>query len=278
MTMRFKTVSVACTLAVALLGVASVASAEELTMVGSTTVGPIAKAFADYYMQKNPGVNVTVSESGSGDGAKALVNGTCNIANMSRFMKDTEYQACIEKQVIPVATIIALDGLAVILHPSNPVTGLKIEQIRDIYMGKITNWNEIGGPDSKIVVISRDTNSGTYETFEGKIMNKEKMAESVETVGSNGAMKGRVGTTEAAIGYVGIGFIDETVKSIKVNDIEPTAETVKSGEYPVSRPLFMFTNGVPAMGTNLWKLTTLHLTQDGQKMVEEKGFIPVTNY
>ncbi len=147
------------------IGVASAADEAKLVLDGSTTVGPIAKAFAEYYMAKNKGVNVTVNESGSGNGAKGIINSTCDIANMSRFMKEKEFKAAAEKGVMPVAHVVAMDGLPVLVHPSNPVKQLTVEQVRDIYMGKTTNWKQVGGPDKEIVVISRDTNSGTYETF-----------------------------------------------------------------------------------------------------------------
>jgi len=147
---------------------------------GSTTVGPIAKAFAEYYMSMHTDVNVTISESGSGNGAKSLINGVCDIADMSRFMKLNEYKAAIEKGVTPVAHVVAMDGIAIIVHPSNPVGKLTVEQVRDIYMGKITSWKQIGGSDVAIVMISRDTNSGTYESFEKLVMKKEKIAENAE--------------------------------------------------------------------------------------------------
>ena len=143
----------------------------KIVIDGSTTVGPIAKAFAEYYMAKNKGINITVSESGSGNGAKSLINGTCQIADMSRFMKPKEFKAAANNGIMPVAHVVALDGLPILVHPSNPIKGLTIEQIRDIYLGKIKNWKEIGGPNLKIVKISRDTNSGTYETFEKLVMN-----------------------------------------------------------------------------------------------------------
>lgn len=251
---------------------------EKLVLDGSTTVGPIAKAFAQYYMSQNPNVNITVSESGSGNGAKGILNGTCDIGNMSRFMKEKEFAACAEKGVMPVAHVVALDGLPIIVHPSNPVSNLTIEQIRDIYTGKINNWKDVGGPNRKIIKISRDTNSGTYETFEKLVMKKEKIADDAEYVGSNGAVRQRVQSTPAAIGYAGIGFLDDTIKAVTVNGVMPSAKTVQSGVYPIARPLFMFTNGYPKLGTELFKFVTLYLTREGQDLIEEIGFIPVTDY
>ena len=251
---------------------------EKIVIDGSTTVGPIAKAFAEYYMGKNKGVNVTVSESGSGNGAKSLINGTCQIADMSRFMKEKEFKAAANNGIMPVAHVVALDGLPILVHPSNPIKGLTIEQIRDIYLGKIKNWKDVGGPNLKIVKISRDTNSGTYETFEKLVMNKEKLAKDVEYVGSNGAARQRVQKTKGAISYAGLGFVDKTVKALEINGIYPSQETITSGVYPIARPLFMFTDGYPKLGTELYKFITIYLTEDGQEIVESIGFIPVTSY
>ncbi len=260
----------------ALVGVAS--AQNKISIDGSTTVGPIAKAFAEYYMAAHPEVNISVSESGSGNGAKGLLNGTCDVADMSRPMKDTEFKACADKGIQPVAHVVALDGLPILVHPSNPVQDLTVEQVRKIYLGEITNWKEVGGPDQKIVTISRETNSGTYETFEGMVMDSKKIREDCEYVGSNGAIRARVQTTPAAIGYAGLGFVDKTVKALKVNGIYPAAETVQSGEYPIARPLFMYTNGYPALGSPLYQFVTIHLSEDGQEMVEDIGFVPVTAY
>ena len=176
------------------------AGENSIVIDGSTTVGPIAKAFAEYYMQQHPEVNITVSESGSGNGAKSLINGVCDVADMSRFMKDNEFSAAVSKGVTPVAHVVAIDGIAIVVHPANPISGLTVDQVRDIYMGKITNWKQVGGPNKTIISISRDTNSGTYETFEKLVMRKEKIAASVEYVGSNGAIRSRVQSTPAAVG------------------------------------------------------------------------------
>jgi len=258
---------------------ASIASAaDKIVIDGSTTVGPIAKAFTEYFMAANPDVNITVSESGSGNGAKSLVNGTCDVAAMSRPMKENEFKAAADKGIQPIAHVIALDGLPILVHPSNPVQDLTVEQVRKIYLGEIKNWKEVGGPDKAIVSISRDTNSGTYETFAKLVMSKQKIHKDCEYVGSNGAIRQRVQSTPAAIGYAGLGFVDKTVKALKVNGIYPSAETVQTGEYPVARPLFMYTNKYPKLGGTLYQFMTIHLTEDGQEMVEEIGFVPVTAY
>ncbi len=259
---------------------------DKLVLDGSTTVGPIAKAFAEYYMEQNPGVNVTVSESGSGNGAKSLINGVCDIANLSRFMKEKEFVAAVENGVLPVAHVVAMDGLPVLVHPSNPVSALSVDQVRAIFAGQIKNWKEVGGPDREIVVVSRDTNSGTYETFHTLVMqhkvNGEKVTEKIgqgaEYVGSNGAVRQRVQSTPAAIGFAGLGFVDSTVKALTINGVYPDADTVSSGKYAIARPLFMFTNGYPKLGSHTHAFVTLHLSPKGQEIIEDIGFVPVTQY
>jgi phosphate transport system substrate-binding protein len=251
---------------------------KKIVLDGSTTVGPIAKAFAEYYMSLNKGVNITVSESGSGNGAKSLINGACDIANMSRFMKGKEFKAAAEKGIMPVAHVVALDGIAMVVHPSNPVKDITVAQVRDIYMGKITSWKQLGGPDRAIVMISRDTNSGTFETFNKLVMKKTKIVDGCEYVGSNGAIRGRVQSTPTALGYVGLGFLDRTVKGLKVNGIYPSNKTISAGTYPIARPLFMFTNGYPKMGSGVYQFITIYLTKKGQEIVKRIGFVPCTSY
>jgi len=257
------------------------AKKENIVLEGSTTVLPIAEAFAEYFMKHNPTVNVTVNGGGSGEGAKSLLRGTCSIGNMSRFMKDKEFKACVDKRVIPVAHVVAFDGIAIIVNKCNPVKNLTTKQICDIYAGKIKNWKEVGGPDLKIVLITRDSNSGTLDTFKHLVMKqggvKHKIVASANTQGSNAAVNTRVRSTKGAIGYVGLGYL-KGVKALGVNGIVPTAGTVKNGAYPIARPLYMFTNGYPKMGTTLFRFINIYLSEDGQEILESKGFIPVTDY
>jgi phosphate transport system substrate-binding protein len=249
----------------------------KIVIDGSTTVGPIAKAFAEYYGKKNPGIDISVSESGSGNGAKSLISGTCDIADMSRFMKEKEFQTAVSKGIFPVAHVVALDGIAVVVHRSNPLKGLTMDQVRKIYNGSVRNWKEVGGPDKEIVVIGRDTNSGTYETFEKLVLKGDDVAGHVETSNSNGHTRQRVTSTPAAIGYVGLGYI-EGVKPLEMNGIMPNKASIVSGKYPIARPLYMFTNGYPEMGSHLYSFITLHLSKDGQRIIEAIGFIPLTSY
>jgi phosphate transport system substrate-binding protein len=256
----------------------NVIAQEKLHIEGSTTVGPIADGFAEVFKQMYPDVAITVNKSGSGTGATALIDGRCDVATMSRFMKDTEFADAVTKKVFPVAHAIAMDGVCVIVHPSNSIEALTTEQVRNIYTGKIKNWKELGGPDTPIVVISRDTESGTYETFESFVMNKEKMAPAVEMVSTNPQMFARVQSTRGAIGYVGFGFVETGVKAVTLNGIKPSVQTILSGQFPVSRPLYMFTNGYPKTGSMIHKFVTFYLTEKGQEVIEDKGFVALTNY
>lgn len=257
-------------------GVMAANAEEKLVMDGSTTVGPIAKAFAEYYMRENPGVNISVSESGSGNGAKSLLDGNCDIADLSRDLKDSEKKAMEAEGIKPCKHVVAFDALPVIVHPSNRVKGLTIDQARDIFTGKITNWKDVGGSDRKIVVISRDTSSGTYETFNHLVMGKDaKISRTAEYAGSNGGVRQRVQMTKGAIGYTGLGFLDRTIKALKINGIMPCAENVLNKTYPLARELYMFTPGEPKKGSLAEKFLALINKEKGREIVEEIGFVPV---
>lgn len=246
-------------------------AAGKIVMDGSTTVGPIAKSFAAYFT-KTTGTEVIVSESGSGNGAKSIINGTCDIANMSRAMKDKEFAAAKSKGVDPVEHVVALDGIAIVVHPGNRVQNLTTDQIRDLYSGKITNWNKVGGPTAPVVMIQRESNSGTQDSFRSLVMGKATpISKRSETQASNGAVKNRVATTPNAIGFIGLGFVDPSVKAVSVNGVKPSAETVRSGSYPVARPLFMYTNGQPQGVVK--QFIDLKETPEGQRMIGELGFV-----
>jgi phosphate transport system substrate-binding protein len=271
-----KTIIVALT--VLALTLSAKAADKALQIEGSTTVGPIADAFTEAFNKTYPDIKITVTKNGSGNGAAALVDKRCDIAMMSRFMKQEEFTSAVDKGVMPVAHTIAMDGICVIVHPSNPVTELSIQQLHDIFIGKIKNWKELGGADMPIVAVSRDTSSGTYETFDHFVMKKVKMDAGVEYVSSNPQVHTRIKTTPGAIGYVGIGFLDTEIKGLIINSVMPSKETVANGTYPLSRPLFLFTNGYPELGSLSYNFCTFYLTEKGQEIIEAKGFVPVTHY
>jgi len=250
---------------------AGLSYAQDLRIDGSTTVLPIAQKAAEVFMKKNPNIKVFVSGSGSGTGIKALIDGTTNIATSSREAKDKEVATGKEKRVILTAHKIALDGIVPVVHPSMKIDNITLEQLRDIYNGKIKSWKELGGPGRPISVVSRDTSSGTYEVWEEKILKGDKVRPDALLVASNGQAVQTVAQNKFAIGYIGIGYIDKSIKVLKVNGNSASAKSVRDGSWLVARPLFMYTNGKPA-GT-IAKFIDFMLSKEGQKIVNEVKYV-----
>jgi phosphate transport system substrate-binding protein len=249
-------------------------AAEEIVINGSTTVLPVMQKVAENYMAINPGVAISISGGGSGNGIKALTDGLCQIAMSSRDMKVHEMELAKSKGRNPVRIPVAVDALLPVVHPSNTVALLTMEQLRGIYSGKISNWKEVSGADKKIAIISRDTSSGTYETWDERVMNKEKVTPAALLQASNGAVVQAVSKNPNAIGYIGFGYADKSIKGLDVDTIKATAQTALSGEWPIARELYLFTNGDPA--GEIKKLVDYTLDpQKGQKAVAEVGFIPL---
>ncbi|MBN1106776.1 MAG: phosphate ABC transporter substrate-binding protein [Deltaproteobacteria bacterium] len=248
--------------------------AGNLVIKGSTTVLPIAQKVAEAYMKQNPDVKISIEGGGSGNGMKALVDGSTDIANSSRFIKDKEVAMAVEKGRYPVPFAVAYDCIVPVVHPSNTLTNLTIDQLKKIYTGQVKNWKEIGGPDSPVVVISRDTSSGTYEVWEEKVLHKEKVFPGALLQASNGAIVQAVSKNKNAIGYIGIGYLNKEVKGLKVNNVAGSAESTLNGTYPISRALYMFTPGWPK-GDTLNFINFLMHPQKGQKFVAEAGFVPL---
>lgn len=257
---------------------AAVPGRERINVTGSTTVGPIAKAFAEYYMGEHPDVNVTVEESGSGDGVRSLLHAGCQVATMSRFLKQEEFATAVDQGICPVPHVVAMDAVAVIVHPSNPIRSLSVAQLRGVFSGRVDNWKELGGPDLPVVRVCRDASSGTHETFEELVLGGARLTADAERVVSNQSAHQRVEARPGAIGYVGLAFLDKSVKSLAVDDVLPTRNTVTSGRYPLARPLYFFTDGFPSVGTHLHSFVSLHLTRDGHNIIHSIGFVPVTEY
>jgi len=256
-----------------LLGAGSI-QAGNLVIQGSTTVLPIAQKVAEAYMKVNPKVKISISGGGSGEGIKALIDGTTDIADSSRFIKNEEVKLAVEKGAYPVPFAIAYDCIVPIVHPSNPVKNLTMDQLRAIYMGTIKNWKEVGGPALQIVVVSRDTSSGTYEVWEQKVMKKERVYAGALLQASNGAIVQAVSKNRYAIGYIGLGYINTSVKPLTVNGIKGSERTTLDGTYPISRALYMFTRGWPT-GDTLNFINFVLNPQKGQRYVKEAGFVPL---
>ncbi|MBI9086987.1 MAG: phosphate ABC transporter substrate-binding protein [Desulfobacterales bacterium] len=258
--------------ALALVMTTSFAWAGRLVIKGSTTVLPIAQKAVEAYMKENPEVKISLSGGGSSNGIKALLDGSTDIASASRFIKDKEVKMAGEKGVYPVPFAVAYDSIIPVVNPGNPMTEITTAQLKDIYTGKVTNFNQFGGPDLKIVVNSRDTSSGTYETWEGKVMAKERVTPRAQVMASNGAVVQAVSNNKYAIGYIGIGYVNSSVKPLKVNGIEGSEKTTLDGSYPISRPLFMFTNGWPK-GDTLDFINFVLSPKKGQNFVAESGYV-----
>jgi phosphate transport system substrate-binding protein len=254
-----------------LLGSTVFAAGKTITIKGSTTVLPIAQATAEAFMEKNQAINISVQGGGSSVGVTSLIDGTCDIADSSRQIKPEEIKKAKSKGVNVNEIKIAMDGIAIIVNPKNSIKVITKQQIKDIYTGKVSDWSELGGAPGKIVVLSRDTSSGTYEAFEVLALNKEKVRPDALINASNQAIASTVGTTPGAIGYVGHGYLTKKVKDLPVDGVKCTKETILSGKYGLSRPLFMYTNGKPS--GDIKKLIDFVLGKVGQKIVEEEGFV-----
>ena len=248
-------------------------AANKLSTQGSTTVLPIAQAEAEAFMKLNKEADVTVSGGGSGVGIAALIDGSADIANSSRPIKAKEIVLAKTKGVNPVGTIIANDGIAVIVNNGNKVMELSLEQLKSIYSGEITKWSQIGGTGGAIVAVSRDSASGTFEVFNELVLKGAKLRTDSLMMASNKEIAGTVAKTPGAIGYVGLGYISADSKALKVAGVVPSDAAVLNGTYKLARPLFMYTNGEPQ---GLAKdLIDFIISVDGQKIVKETGFVTI---
>jgi phosphate transport system substrate-binding protein len=268
--MKVLLLSIMC---ITFVGISTAFAGETIVIKGSTTVLPVAQAAAEAYMGSHPGVNISISGGGSGNGIKALIDKSTDIANTSRFIKDKEIRMAMEKGVYPVPHRIAIDAIVPVVHPKNPVNDLSIEQMSLIYQGKIRNWKEVGGKDIKIIVVSRDTSSGTYEVWYKKVLHKAKVTPRAQLQASNGAIVQAVSKNKHAIGYIGLGYMNKSVKALNVNGIKATVATALSGAYPIASPLFMFTDGWPKGRTS--DFTNFVLSPKGQDIAKKEGYIPL---
>ena len=248
--------------------------AKTLEVKGSTTVLPAAQKVAEAFMKEYPGISVSISGGGSGNGIKAIIDGTTDVAMSSRFIKDKEVKLAVEKGSYPVPFAIAYDCIIPVVHPSNSLKDISLTGLQDIYMGKIKNWKDVGGPDRPIVVISRDTSSGTYEVWEGKVMKKKRVYPGALLQASNGAVAQAVASNKNAIGYVGIGYLNDGLKAVSVDGVYGSPKTALDSTFPISRALFLFTAGWPSGDASTFVNYFMNPGK-GQKLVEEAGFVPL---
>jgi phosphate transport system substrate-binding protein len=263
----------ATVIAASLLAGCSRESGNKVVIKGSTTVLPVTQKTAEEYRKLNK-VSITIEGSGSGNGIKALIDGTCDIANSSREMKAEELQSAKDKGKSIKEIAVAVDMIVPVVHPTNGVKNITMAQLKAVYDGSIKNWKQLGGKDENIVVISRDTSSGTYEIWHEKVLKKADPRKDALLQASNGAILSAVAGNPKAIGYVGFGYLDSSVKGLTVDNVEITIENGKSGKFPVSRNLYMYVDE-KKLSPEAQKYIDYVLSADGQKLVKEAGFIPV---
>jgi len=244
----------------------------------------LALAWAEAYMDLHPDVRISVTGGGSGTGIAALINGTVGIANVSRDIKPVEVEAAEARGISPVEFTVARDAIAVIVHPSNPVDRLSFQQISDIYTGKVTNWEELGGENRPIVLLSRESNSGTYVYFLDNVVRMEDeesdllFSPDALLMPSSEGITAEVSENPNAIGYDGLGYVTPEQKIVAVARhadgpfVLPSLSTVNDRSYPIARPLHVYTAGEPTGRVAAY----LEWVQDeGQAMVSELGFVPL---
>jgi phosphate transport system substrate-binding protein len=250
-----------------------------ITIKGSDTMVILGQRWAEIYMGKNPGTAIQITGGGSGTGIAALINGGTDICESSRPMKDKEKDLAKKKHGKDVVeTPVALDGLAIFLHESNPVQELSLEQLEGIYRGRITDWKVLGGSPGRIVCYSRENNSGTYAYFKEHVLNDKDFAPDVQTLPGTAAVINAVSKDPASIGYGGIGY-DKGVKAIRVKAkdgdkaVDPSMENVVAGIYPISRKLYFYTIGEPAGDVKTF--IDWVLSDAGQKVCGDVGYYPL---
>ncbi|OIO36603.1 MAG: hypothetical protein AUJ74_01880 [Candidatus Omnitrophica bacterium CG1_02_44_16] len=252
---------------------------------GSDTMVNLGQAWAEKYMEKNAGDFIAVTGGGSGTGLSSLISGTCDIAMSSRNIKEKEVTLAKQKGIDPNEIKVALDGLAVVVNPANPVSKLTLVQLADIFTGRVTNWKELGGKDEKIVVLSREVNSGTHVYFKEHVLrkndpnSKEEFVSSALMLSSSQAIADEVAGNSSAIGYYGMGYISNKQKPVSIAKDEkseyeaPSIENVINDKYPISRPLFLYTNGAPEGLVK--KFVDFTLSKEGQDTVLAIDFVPI---
>ena len=253
---------------------------------GSDTLVNVALAWAENYRDVDPSVSIAVTGGGSGTGIASLINGTVDIANASRAMKEGEKEDARSNGVEPIEHVVAIDALAVVVHPDNPVSELTIQQLSDIFSGRTTNWQDVGGRDAPITIVSRETNSGTHVYFleevvrRGEKENEDIFAPQTLLMPSSVGITSEVRRNPNAIGYDGLGYVDlahEKVISVAVDEqspfVLPQVNTAADGTYPLARNLYMYTDGEPA-GVIAEYLAWI-LGPAGQQLVIDLGFVPL---
>ncbi len=276
---------VACTRTNGLAEAGSNGSPQTIQNKGSDTMVNLALAWAETYREQRPDVSIAVTGGGSGTGIAALINGTVDIANASREMKDGEIEQARAQGIEPVEHLVAIDALAIIVNPANPISQLTIDQLADIFTGRITNWQELGGDDADIILVSRETNSGTHVYFLDEVVRKGDSENSDIFAPQTMLMPSSVGITSEiqrnphSIGYDGLGYVTEHEKLIAVAQnaeadyVLPSVQSGTDGSYPIARGLYMYTAGEPT--GDIAEFIAWIVGPAGQQIVADLGFVPL---
>lgn len=253
-----------------------------LTIKGSDTMVHLVSAWAEAFMNANLDVEISVTGGGSGTGIAALINGTTDICAASRAINDREMELATTQNLIPAQFTVAIDGIAVVVHPENPVKELSLNQLRDIFTGRLQNWSEVGGVDGQVLVFSRESSSGTYVFFQEHAMDKQDYTPLARLLPGTSALVQAVASDRFNIGYVGLGYVEEAagkVRALRIRGSEqlpavvPSVATVLDNSYPLARPLYIYTSGTPR-GTAK-KFIDFCLSGQGQGIVRTSGYVPV---
>ena len=250
------------------------AAAGELVINGSTTVLPIVQKASEAFARENPSTSVSLSGGGSGNGIKALVDGLTHIAMSSRDIKPSEVELAKNKGIAPNRIAVAVDAIVPVVNPANRVKALSLAQLKDIYEGKIRNWKEVGGANAPIVVVSRDTSSGTFETWESLVMKKARVTSRALLQTSNGTVVQTVSKNRNALGYIGIGYLDKQIRALSVEGKQATQQSARDRTWPLARELYFFTNGTPTGDVKKFVDFMLDPAK-GQTYVRQTGFVPL---
>ena len=269
--------------AVVVLASASFVAAQagrNITVKGSDTLVILGQKWAEVYMQKNPGTSIQVTGGGSGTGIAALINGTTDICESSRPMRDAEKENVKTRRGKEVLELpVAVDGLAVYVHEQNPIAEISLQQLKAIYTGVVKNWSQVGGRDEKIILYSRENNSGTYAYFKEHVLENGDFFPTAQTLPGTAAVINAVSKDARGIGYGGIAY-GKGIKHLRVKKddkspaIEPSMENVLAGKYPISRYLYWYLAGMPA--GDMLKLSQWVVSDEGQKVVENVGYYPLS--
>ncbi len=257
-----------------LFNVGVAADSTKIVVKGSTTVSPIARLLGAEFESKHPGVEIDVSGIGSIEGVRELIKGNADIALSSTFISNSEIQLAQEHNVYPVPFRIAYDCILPIVNRRSSLTNITLDELKAIYLGKIDNWSQLGGADLTIQTVSRDDSSGTHKIWRQIIMDGDPIVTDQPLKTSNHEVVEYVANNPGAIGYIGLSYLNARVKPLKVDGVMGSTRTLLNGTYPISRPLFLFTNGWPN-GRALDFINFALNPKQGQKLIERAGYIPL---